>query len=99
MCGYEGGYSPDYTGGGKSQVDLLRAASKQAPSLNGALTSNYNSFVGLSGNGFTAEFPSCFQFSGQAPSNNAWSILEDIYQSQTPPQWSAIVAFNTVAAK
>jgi len=93
MCGYEGGYSPDYTGGGTSAVDLLRAASKQAPSLSGFTTINYNNFVGLTGNGFTAEFPSCFQFSGRSPSNNAWSLLEDIYAAN-PPQWNAIVAFN-----
>jgi hypothetical protein len=91
MCGYEGGYSPDYTG---SQADLLRAASKQAPSLSGFTTMNYNNFVGLSDSNFTAEFPSCFQLSGAAPSNNVWSVLEDIYQTPNPPQWTAIVAFN-----
>jgi hypothetical protein len=96
MCGYEGGYSPDYTGGGRSQVDILRAASKQAPSLNGFLTTNYNSFVSLTGGGFTAEFPSCFQLSGQAASNNVWAVLEDVYQAQSPPQWSALVAFNRI---
>jgi hypothetical protein len=94
MCGYEGGYSPDFTGGGKSQVDILRAASKLAPSLSGFTTMNYNNFVGLSGNGFTAEFPSCFQLSGMLPVNNAWSVLDDIYQTPNPPQWNAIVAFN-----
>jgi hypothetical protein len=94
MCGYEGGYSPDYTGGGQSQVDILRAAAKQAPALSGLTTLNYNNFVGLSGGGFVAEFPSCFQLSGPAPSGNVWSILEDIYQTPNPPQWSAIVAFN-----
>ncbi len=31
MCGYEGGYSPDYTSLGKSTLDQFRAASKQAP--------------------------------------------------------------------
>ena len=61
MCGYEGGYSPDYTGGGQSQVDILRAASKQVVLLSGLTTLNYNNFVSLSGNGFVAEFPSCFQ--------------------------------------
>lgn len=95
MCGYEGGYSPDYTGGGASQVDMLRAASKAAAVLSGLTTINYNNFVGLSGNGFVAEFPSCFQLSGGSPSNNAWAVLEDLYQSPNPPQWSAIVAFNT----
>jgi hypothetical protein len=91
MCGYEGGYSPDYTG---SQADLLRAASKQAPSLSGFTTMNYNNFVGLADANFVAEFPSCFQLSGVAPSNNAWSVLEDVYQTPNPPQWNAIIAFN-----
>ena len=94
MCGYEGGYSPDYTGGGQSQIDLLKAASKQAAVLNGLTTLNYNNFVGMSGNGFVAEFPSCFQFSGHSPSGDCWSILEDIYQTPNPPQWNAIVTFN-----
>jgi hypothetical protein len=94
MCGYEGGYSPDYTGGGQSQVDLLRAASKQVPSLSGFTTMNYNNFAGLSDANFTSEFPSCFQLSGAMPSNNAWSVLDDIYQTPNPPQWTAIIAFN-----
>ncbi len=93
MCGYEGGYSPDYTGGGKTSVDMLRAASKQAPVLSDFTASNYANFVGLSGNGFVAEFPSAFQFSGRSPSGNAWSVLEDIY-AVDPPQWTAIKAFN-----
>jgi hypothetical protein len=91
MCGYEGGYSPDYSGG---PTDLLRAASKLAPSLSGFATMNYNNFVGLSGANFIAEFPACFQLSGTAPSTNAWSVLEDVYQAPNPPQWNAIIAFN-----
>lgn len=94
MCGYEGGYSPDYSGGGISTVDKLRSASKQAASLYNFTTLNYNNFVGLTDSNFTAEFPSCFQLSGSAPSNNVWSVLEDVYQQTNPPQWSAIVAFN-----
>ncbi|WP_156795534.1 hypothetical protein [Bradyrhizobium icense] len=94
MCCYEGGYSPDYTGGGTSQVDLLRSASKQSPSLTNFTTINYNNFTGLSDSDFTAEFPSCFQLSGMTPSNGAWAVLENIYQSPNPPQWNAIVAFN-----
>jgi hypothetical protein len=94
MCGYEGGYSPDYSSNGQSQVDLLRAASKLSPSLSGFTTMNYNNFVSLSDASFTSEFPSCFQLSGPSPSNNVWSVLEDIYQTPNPPQWTAIVAFN-----
>jgi hypothetical protein len=97
MCGYEGGYSPDFSSGGTSQVDQLRAASKLAPSLSNLTTINYNNFVGLSDGTFTAEFPSCFQLSGGVPCNNSWSVLDDIYQSPNPPQWNAIVAFNSTA--
>jgi hypothetical protein len=94
MCGYEGGYSPDYTGGGTSQVDLLRAASKQAPPLSNFTTINYNNFTSVSDSTFSAEFPSCFQMSGRSASDNAWAVLEDIYQSPNPPQWSAMMSFN-----
>ena len=94
MCGYEGGYSPDYTAGGQSQVDILRAASKQVILLSGLTTLNYNNFVNLSDSGFVAEFPSCYQLSGPAPSSMVWSVLEDAYQTPNPPQWKAIVAFN-----
>lgn len=94
MCGYEGGYSPDYTSGGTSPVDRLRAASKLAASLNTFTAINYNNFIGLTDAKFTAEFPSCFNLSGRTPSNNAWSVLEDVYQSPNPPQWNAIVSFN-----
>jgi hypothetical protein len=94
MCGYEGGYSPDYDDRGTSKVDKLRGTSKQAASLYDFTMLNYNNFVGLSDTKFIAEFPSCFQLSGSLPSNNAWAVLEDIYQQPNPPQWRAIVAFN-----
>lgn len=94
MCGYEGGYSPDYTGGGKTPVDRLRAASKLSDAMYDLTILNYNNFIGLSDRGFSAEFPSCFQLSGRpAPSSAAWSVLEDVY-APNPPQWNAIVAFN-----
>ena len=91
MCAYEGGYSPDYTG---SQADQLRAASKLAPSLGDFTIMNYKNFVNLSDADFTAEFPSCFRLSGMNTRNNAWSILDDVYQTPNQPQWNAIVAFN-----
>ena len=92
MCGYEGGYSPDL--GSNATINALRVASKQAAVLTTATTQNYRNFVSLTDSAFTAEFPSCFQLSGLSPSTSAWSVLEDIYQSPAPPQWSAIVAFN-----
>lgn len=96
MCGYEGGYSPDYTG--VAALDQLRAASKLTPILTSITLQNYETFVGLSDGSFTAEFPSCFQLSGPTPSSNAWSVLEDVYQTSVPPQWSGIVKFNHATA-
>ena len=92
MCGYEGGYSPDYTG--SATLDALRSASKQAPVLTTITAQNYANFVNLTDANFSAEFPSCFQLSGLTLTPSAWSVLEDIYQSPNPPQWVAIVAFN-----
>lgn len=101
MCGYEGGYSTDYTGGGTSDVDLLRAAGKLVTSspnnslgLLGHTQDNYDNFLGLTGGTFTAEFPSCFQLGGKTPSNNAWSVLEDVYVTPNPPQFEAVRLFN-----
>jgi hypothetical protein len=37
---------------------------------------------------------SCFQLSGNSPSDNVWAVLETVYQTPNPPQWNAIVAFN-----
>lgn len=95
MCGYEGGYSPDL--GEPGQVRDLRIASKRAACLEAFTAANYGNFVGLSGPDFKAEFPSCFQLSGSVPVNNAWSVLDDIYETSDPPQWKAIVAFNRQA--
>ena len=92
MCGYEGGYSPDF--GGSAQVRALRAGSKRAGCLEAYTLANYRAFTGLSDAGFRAEFPSCFQLSARSPADNAWSVLDDIHESPDPPQWRALVAFN-----
>jgi hypothetical protein len=98
MCGYEGGYSPDLTAGGNSDIDRLKVASKLALSLEASLTQTFNDFVGLTDETFTAEFPSSYFISsnpyrsGYTP--QIWSLLDDIYQSPRSPQWDAIVAFN-----
>lgn len=92
MCGYEGGYSPDL--GGTAEVRALRAESKRAACLEGFTLVNYRNFTGLTDGSLTAEFPSCFQLSGKAPTDNAWSVLDDLYQTPDPPQWKGIVAFN-----
>lgn len=94
MCGYEGGYSPDY--GGATQIEInLRYAGKSASALASYTMANYQNFVGLTDGTFTAEFPSCFQLGGPLPTNTVWSVLEDIFQTPDPPQWVAICAFNS----
>lgn len=92
LCGYEGGYSPDY--GGNATVNALRSSSKLAPVLSTVTAQNYANFIGLTDANFSAEFPSCFQLSGPTPSTTAWAVLEDVYQVTSPPQWTAIMAFN-----
>ena len=76
------------SGQGDAVTDKLVSA------LEGYATLNYENFTGLTDGTFTAEFPSCFTLAGSVPSNNAWSVLEDIYQTPNQPQWNAIVAFN-----
>jgi hypothetical protein len=89
-----------YTSGGtlgyadsQTYSNNLRYAGKQASNLQGYLyggaSSNYKGFTDAGG-----EFPACFQFTGKNPSDNVWSVLEDIYQTPNPPQWAAIIAFN-----
>jgi hypothetical protein len=67
----------------------LAFAGKTASNLQAITTECYNNSTAA---GF--EFPSMFQLSGVTPSNNAWSVLEDIYQTPDPAQWLAAVAFN-----
>ncbi len=82
-----------YTSGGSALyvsaigwIKTLRRASKAVASIQTHLTTNYNSFVTAGGT-----FPSCFQLAG----DSTWGVWDpDIYASPTPPQWSAIVAFN-----
>ena len=102
MCGYEGGYSPDYQPGQRefgidNPIDRLRDASRLVTALQAHTTSTYNSFIGLTGGGFVAEFPSNYlladNFNIHGYNSNVWAVLSDIYGANTP-QWNAIVAFN-----
>jgi hypothetical protein len=111
MVFYEGGYSDDYTdtAGGTStssttfaKVNLLRFAAKWALSstawpagIAGTLAQNYAYVDAMTDGTFTATFPSSYYFDGRYPSNNAWSVWEDIYFPLTPPQVQAITTYNT----
>lgn len=95
MCGYEGGYSTDFaTTTGVAQVDLLRGAGKRNPAMNGFTQTVFNDFVGLSGGGFTAEFPCLSYLSSNVPGESVWPALDDIYVSPDPPAWTGMIAVN-----
>jgi hypothetical protein len=96
LNGYEGGWSPDYGSSGTTNVDKFRAATKGYVKLYDYMKQTYTDFVNAGG-----EFPTCFQMGGPVigsggakPSAYAWSVLEDIYQTPEPPQWTAIRLFN-----
>lgn len=97
VCGYEGGYSQDFSSAGNSQGDLFRAASLADPNLSTLNTGVLNDFVGLTGAGLTATFPSNYLFSGGVARGYptvAWSVQNDIYQNPTSPQFNSVAAFN-----
>jgi hypothetical protein len=52
---------------------------------------NFDAFRGTTG--AVGEFPSTFEMTGPNVTADAWSVLIDISQSPTPPQWNAIVAY------
>lgn len=84
ICGYEGGYSPDYKS--ESPTRQLRADAKSysKPTANfpGGIyhvdQRNFDRFFALNDGSFVAEYPSVFQLEGPNPSTNAWSIQEDM---------------------
>lgn len=94
ITGYEGGYSDDYF---DVNYNILTYRSKLTASMQGYTTTNFDNFRGIGTIsypvGITGEFPSVFNTTGLYPSTNAWTVLEDIYQSPTPPQWTAITAY------
>lgn len=99
---YEGGYTPDYDSNGSSDLDKLRDAGKSVSSmpsdalgLHGVTRIMYDNCLSLTDETFTSEYPSCFQLGGKTPSNNVWSVLEDVYQAPNPPQWEAIRLLNS----
>lgn len=105
MCGYEGGYSPDFQSAfASSDIDKMRLASKNAPNVGSYILANYYNFVSLTDATFTAEFPSCFQLSGgvittsagSGHTGGAWSVLDPSIWVATPTsQWTAICSFNS----
>ena len=99
LHGYEGGYSPDYVGPGGQPPGLqgiLRFAAKQVTSSPNMATGmygysllNFNNYVAVGG-----VFPADYELTGPSPSNEAWPILETIYQKPYPPRFRATNNFN-----
>ena len=96
ITAYEGGYSNDYGPMGTA-FDLTSQHSKRAPNLQTYTTQNYDNFRGIGSIsypvGVTAEFPSAYLVTGAYGASSAWSVLDDIYQTSTSAQWSAILAY------
>jgi lysophospholipase L1-like esterase len=96
ISAYEGGMSNDF--GDVYAQTILKARAKHAPSVQGYATQMFDNFRGLGAfpypAGMTGEYPSNFLMTGPYPTGGAWSMLDDIYQNPTSPQWNAIVAYN-----
>jgi hypothetical protein len=76
--------------GAASLRTALRAATKSAPSALYLQNLNFQNCLLAGG-----VCPSIFQLGGlPAPQNNAWSVLETIYQTPDPPAWDAIKLFG-----
>lgn len=93
ICGYEGGYSPDYINGESASVRNLKIASKQAPNVRAYLNATFQAFVGLTDTIFTAEFPSQYLIGDSEPSGFAWSALAGTVYSADTPAWLALKAW------
>ena len=89
MMQYEAGYDAAYGAAGTTALDVFRYAAKFVAVMQTYYKNNMDNFVAAGG-----IFPSCYQMSGKYPSNTCWAVLEDIYQTPNPPEWSAIIAFN-----
>jgi hypothetical protein len=85
--GYEGNYSNDYNG----LWDLVTYASKQEPNLQTYATTNWNNFRATTG--AIGSFPSVYNMTGSPVIGDAWSVLDDIYQTPLPPQMNAVNAY------
>lgn len=91
LCGYEGGLHNDLRG--DATRDELRVASKTHYKMYDAMKAIMDDFYAV---GSGAEYPSYFQLGGGAPSNNIWSVLEDIFATDDPPLWVALRLRNSM---
>ncbi len=96
ICGYEGGFSPDYTG--SANANNFRNDCKNTEALAGILAAVFQAFLGLSDDTFTAEFPSTFyiaDFTGDGSTTTyCWTLLKGELETANTPQFDFIVRFN-----
>lgn len=93
MCGYEGGWSPDYDGNNTA----LRNAAKASTHIPLYFASLFRYFLGLSDSTFTCEFPSTFliaDYTYGGTTSYAWSLLKGDIESANTPQFDFIARFN-----
>jgi hypothetical protein len=96
MCGYEGGFSPDYDA--SSNANNFRNDCKGVDELAGMLAAVFQAFIGQSDSTFTAEFPSTFlltDFTGDGSTTTyCWTLLKGEINSANTPQFDFITRFN-----
>jgi hypothetical protein len=96
IAAYEGGMSNDFDD--ITAHNVLKSRAKHAASMQGYATQMFDNFRGLGAfpypAGVTGEFPSNFLMTGPYPLGGAWTMLDDIYQNPTSPQWNAVLAYN-----
>lgn len=94
MCGYEGGYSPDYTGG---NANIFRNDCKATANIALYLQAVFQGFINVSDNTFVAEFPSTFyiaDFTYSAQTSYVWTLLKGDLESANTPMFDFIARFN-----
>lgn len=94
MCGYEGGYSPDYTGG---NANIFRNDCKATTNIALYLQAVFQGFIDVSDSTFLAEFPSTFyitDFTYNTQTSYVWTLLKGDIESANTPMFDFIVRFN-----
>lgn len=94
MCGYEGGYSPDYTGGASN---VFRNDCKATTNIALYLQAVFQDFISKSDDNFVAEFPSTFyicDFTYSTATSYVWTLLKGEIDSANTPMFDFIVRFN-----
>jgi hypothetical protein len=98
MCGYEGGYSPDYVSGDSAQTKSFRNDTKASEQIAVYLGDVFSTFVALNDATFVAEFPSTFyvaDFTGDGSTTSyTWTLLKGELETANTAGFDFIVRFN-----